>query len=142
MISLKHGNLNQFAAKPALSLARRPGAGAVCMGAVHSTLSQPNRLRTLIAEVNRDRPIDADALDDDDPLGWLESGNVGSVITASYRFATRHPHGAHRHHDVQQLDTNVASMRTLHSLTSTPSGCSPRSAIWPSGLNPLPVLAG
>ena len=116
VVSLKYGILNQFAAKRALPLARRHGTGVVCMSAVRSKLSQPGQLRALIAELKRDGAVDPDALADDDPLGWLVSGNVDSVITAGYRFAARHP----AIHTVltgttnpQHLDANVAGMETL-----------------------------
>ena len=116
VISLKYGILNQFAAKRALPLARRHGAGVVCMSAVRSKLSQQPQLRALIAELKRDGAIAADALDDDDPLGWLVVGSVDSVITAGYRFAARHP-DIHTvltgTTNLQHLDANVACMETL-----------------------------
>ena len=116
VISLKYGILNQFAARRALPLARQHGAGVVCMSAVRSKLSQPAQLRALIAELKRDESIADDALDDDDPLGWLVGGSVDSVITAGYRFAARHP-DIHTvltgTTNLQHLDANVACMESL-----------------------------
>lgn len=116
VISLKYGILNQFAARRALPLARRHGAGVVCMSAVRSKLSQPSQLRALITDLKRDELIADDGLDDEDPLGWLVGGSVDSVITAGYRFAARHP-DIHTvltgTTNLRHLDANVACMDTL-----------------------------
>ena len=116
VISLKYGILNQFAAKRALPLARQHGTGVVCMSAVRSKLSQLDQLRELIAKLKQDKLIAVDALDDEDPLGWLISDNVDSVITAGYRFAARH-RDIHTvltgTTNLQHLDANVACMKSL-----------------------------
>lgn len=116
VISLKYGILNQFASKRALPLAEQHGTGVVCMSAVRSKLSQPEQLSALIAELKRNGSIAPDALSNEDPLGWLVSGSVDSVITAGYRFAARHP-AIHTvltgTTNLQHLDDNIACMKTL-----------------------------
>jgi hypothetical protein len=66
------------------------------MFAVRRALSRPESLRSVVADlVERG---EADAVDLDDPLGFLvrpdEEGAARSVVEASYRFA-RHEPGAH-----------------------------------------------
>ena len=86
------------------------------MSAVRSKLSQLDQLRELIAKLKQDKLIAVDALDDEDPLGWLISDNVDSVITAGYRFAARH-RDIHTvltgTTNLQHLDANVACMKSL-----------------------------
>ena len=101
VISLKYGILNQFAAKRALPLARRHGAGVVCMSAVRSKLSQQPQLRALIAELKRgrgDRRGRAGRRRPPGMAGWRQRRLGDHSRLPLRRAPSRHPHGADRDH--------------------------------------------
>ena len=67
--------------------AKDKDVGIVIMVAVRLALSVPERLREVIADFKDRELIAADAVPDDDPLGWLVHDGVESVPAAAYRFA-------------------------------------------------------
>jgi hypothetical protein len=63
----------------------------VVMAAVRRALASREALETLIAELKANGDIDADALPDDDPLGWLVHDGTPSVQAACYRYVAGQP---------------------------------------------------
>jgi aryl-alcohol dehydrogenase-like predicted oxidoreductase len=104
--------LNQSARDRVLAEARLRAIGVLCMFAVRDALSQPDKLRQTIAELARQGAIDPQALDAEDPLGFLQPA-AESLPDAAYRFCRAEPGidvvlsgtGNPRH-----LEQNVASI--------------------------------
>ena len=68
------------------------GVGVEVMFAVRSIFSQPAVLRETITNAVAQGLVDADALDQDDPLGFLvHEGGADSLVEAAYRFARHEP---------------------------------------------------
>jgi L-galactose dehydrogenase len=82
---------------PSARLSVFPGTSAAgvaveVMFAVRSIFSQPALLRETIADAVAQGLVDSDALDRDDPLGFLvHEGGAASVVEAAYRFARHEP---------------------------------------------------
>lgn len=87
--------LNQTARTEVFPKAQERNVGVLNMFAVRKALSRPAHLRKIIAGLKQQRIIDADACDDEDPLGFvLQSRDVSSLPEAAYRFC-RHEPGIH-----------------------------------------------
>lgn len=78
--------LHQTAEQDVLEAAEEADIGLIVMIAVRRALGNPERLREVVAELKADGHLDADALPNEDPLGWLVHGDVESVPEAAYRF--------------------------------------------------------
>jgi aryl-alcohol dehydrogenase-like predicted oxidoreductase len=88
--------LNQSARERVLADTRRQNIGTLCMFAVRRALSQPEALRSLMADLAArdliDSQIDSQAFDPADPLGFLTAdGLASSVPDAAYRFCRWEP---------------------------------------------------
>jgi len=90
-VMLKYGILNQYAANEALPLALEHNVGIINMASVRVKLPNPVLLREQIAEWKRSGLLGQNSVPDDDPLGWLVSDDVESIIDAGYKFAAGHP---------------------------------------------------
>jgi len=82
--------LNQSARGRVLAETRRRGTSVLCMFAVRDALSRPDKLRETIAELLRQDLIDPDAVDADNPLGFVHSA-AESLPDAAYRFCRAEP---------------------------------------------------
>lgn len=91
VIMLKFGILNQYASKKVLPLAMEHNVGILNMAAVRFKLPNPKLLAETVADWKARGLVPSDALPDADPLGWLATGDVDSVISAAYKFAAEHP---------------------------------------------------
>ena len=78
--------LHQTAEQDVLQAAEAADIGLIVMIAVRRALGNPARLREVIAELKADGHLAADALPNDDPLGWLVHDSVESVPEAAYRY--------------------------------------------------------
>jgi L-galactose dehydrogenase len=66
--------------------------GTLLMFAVRRALSQPEALRSLMADLIKDGLVSADKIDPDHPLDFLlEDSDAGSVVEAAYRFCRHEP---------------------------------------------------
>lgn len=84
--------LNPSAAERVFPLTMAKGVGTLDMFAVRRALSQPGRLRELIATLVAEGAL-GEELDPEDPLGFLvHEGGATSVVDAAYRFV-RHTDG-------------------------------------------------
>jgi len=90
-VMVKYGILNQGASREILPRCERLGVGVLNMAAVRVNLTRPERLRAKLAELKAAGLLARDAVDDDDPLGWLVRGDVESVVAAGYKFGTHAP---------------------------------------------------
>jgi aryl-alcohol dehydrogenase-like predicted oxidoreductase len=85
--------LNPSARKTVFQLTRNKNVGVLNMFAVRRALSQPERLKELCAELVGKGMIAKDALDRNDPLGFLlKQTNAATIPEAAYRFC-RHTQG-------------------------------------------------
>ena len=104
--------LNQSARDRVLAEARRRAIGVLNMFAVRDALSQPDKLRQTIAELARQGRVDGDALDAQDPLGFVRPA-ADSLPDAAYRFCRAEP-GIHvvlsGTGNLQHLEQNIASI--------------------------------
>lgn len=106
--------LNQSARERVFVETQRRNIGVLGMFAVRDALSRPEKLRETIAELVQQGQIAPDALDAQDPLGFiLQDGDVASVPEAAYRFCRAEP-GMHvvlsGTGNPQHLDENVAAI--------------------------------
>ena len=88
--------------------------GTLIMFAVRRAIGDPQALAQLTAELVAEGLVDSDAIDRDDPLGFLVGeGGAASVIEGAYRFC-RHQPGAHviltGTGSIDHLRENVASI--------------------------------
>lgn len=84
--------LNPSARKTVLPLTRKNGAATLNMFAVRRALSQPNQLKKLCAELVANGAIKKDAVDLNDPLGFLlKESDAATLPEAAYRFCRHEP---------------------------------------------------
>jgi aryl-alcohol dehydrogenase-like predicted oxidoreductase len=84
--------LNPSARKTVLPLTKSNGAGVLNMFAVRRALSQPERLKEVCAELVGKGMIGEDALDGNDPLGFLlKETDAATIPEAAYRFCRHEP---------------------------------------------------
>ncbi len=92
VIMVGYNILNQSARERVLAAAQRHNTGVLCMFAVRDALSQPAKLRQTITELVQAGLIDREAVDFDDPLGFvLQPADVHSLPEAAYRFCRAEP---------------------------------------------------
>jgi aryl-alcohol dehydrogenase-like predicted oxidoreductase len=85
--------LNPSARRTVLPLTQKHGAGVLDMFAVRRALSQPQHLRSLCRDLVDKGALKADAVDLNDPLGFLiKETDAASLPEAAYRFC-RHEQG-------------------------------------------------
>jgi aryl-alcohol dehydrogenase-like predicted oxidoreductase len=107
--------LNQSARQRVLETARRKNIGVLCMFAVRTALSQPQRLREIVGELIDSGKLDPAKVDRDNPLGFLtRDGVAGSVVEAAYRFCRDEP-GIHvvlsGTGELAHLDQNIQAIK-------------------------------
>jgi L-galactose dehydrogenase len=104
--------LNQSARERVFAETSRRAVGILCMFAVRDALSRPEKLRETVVELVRQGLIDADAVDMQQPLGFLDQVSK-SLPDAAYRFCRAEP-GIHivlsGTGNIQHLEQNVASI--------------------------------
>jgi aryl-alcohol dehydrogenase-like predicted oxidoreductase len=84
--------LNQSARERVFVETRRRNIGVLGMFAVRDALSRPEKLRETVAGLMQEGLIARDALDHDDPLGFImREDDVASVPEAAYRFCRAEP---------------------------------------------------
>lgn len=84
--------LNPSARRTVFPLTRENGVGTLNMFAVRRALSQPERLKALCAELVAEGMIAKNALDLDDPLGFLlKETDAVTFPEAAYRFCRHEP---------------------------------------------------
>lgn len=84
--------LNQSARDRVFAETSRRGIGVLCMFAVRTALSQPEKLRQTVATLVREGAIDPGMVDEADPLGFVrQSEDNPSVPEAGYRFCRAEP---------------------------------------------------
>jgi aryl-alcohol dehydrogenase-like predicted oxidoreductase len=107
--------LNPSARDRVFAASQAKDIGILVMFAVRRALSDPGALRDVVRSLVDAGQIDPDAIDVDDPLGFLVDGPgaAESVVDAAYRF-TRHEPGCHvvltGTGSVEHLEQNVASI--------------------------------
>ncbi len=84
--------LHQNARESVLPLTRASGVATLLMFAVRLIFSQPQRLRTTVADLVRCGRLPADIVDEAAPLGFLteQAGALG-IVDAAYRYARHEP---------------------------------------------------
>lgn len=106
--------LNQSARERVLPAADSKSVGVLVMFALRRALSDPVRLREVIADLQRRKLVDAQLLGDDEPLDFLvHAPGATSVQDAAYRFC-RHEPGVHvvlsGTGDPEHLEANAVSL--------------------------------
>ena len=106
--------INPSARRRVFAATRSSGTGTLVMFAVRRALSDPEALKAMIADLVEQGLVEADALEREDPLGFLKSlGGARSVVEGAYRFC-RHEPGANvvltGTGNAEHLRENVASI--------------------------------
>ena len=84
--------VHQNAERDILPKAAEQGMGVIVMAAVRRSLARREATEAMVRELKATGELAAEALPDDDPLGWLTGdGASPSVQAACYRFAAWHP---------------------------------------------------
>ena len=83
--------LSQSAERVVIPQAAAKDVGVIIMAAVRVAMSRPQRLCEVVADLKARGLLAADALDDDDPLGWLVHDHVTSIPSAAYKFVLGPP---------------------------------------------------
>ena len=92
VVMLAFHMMNQNARQPVLERTRANGIGTLCMFAVRNIFSKPGLLQTAVAELIAEGKLGREAIDGDDPLGFLvHPGGAQSTVDAAYRFARHEP---------------------------------------------------
>jgi aryl-alcohol dehydrogenase-like predicted oxidoreductase len=87
--------LNPSARRTVFSMTRAKGVGVLSMFAVRRALSQPDRLKEIVADLIQKGAISRDALNAKDPLDFmLGEGCAETLPEVAYRFC-RHERGVH-----------------------------------------------
>ncbi|HSE89623.1 MAG TPA: aldo/keto reductase [Candidatus Binatia bacterium] len=87
--------LNPSARRTVFSMTRAKGVGVLSMFAVRRALSQPDRLKEIVADLIQKGAISRDALNAKDPLDFmLGDGCAETLPEVAYRFC-RHERGVH-----------------------------------------------
>jgi aryl-alcohol dehydrogenase-like predicted oxidoreductase len=107
--------LNQSARERVFVEAQQKDIGVLCMFAVRSALSQPQRLREIIGELNDSGKLDGRPIDRLDPLGFLTRDGVArSIVEAAYRYCRDEP-GIHvvlsGTGDIGHLEQNIEAIK-------------------------------
>jgi aryl-alcohol dehydrogenase-like predicted oxidoreductase len=84
--------VNHSALHEVLPTAAKKNIGAVCMYAVRGALAQPEGAARLVKALAATGEVEAGAVEDDDPLGFLlHEGGAETLTEAAYRFAAHAP---------------------------------------------------
>jgi aryl-alcohol dehydrogenase-like predicted oxidoreductase len=87
--------LNPSARKTVLPLTQEKGTGVLNMFAVRRALSQPDRLKAIVADLIHRGTLVANAVNADDPLGFVLRESAATTLPeVAYRFC-RHEPGVH-----------------------------------------------
>ena len=89
-LMVKYGILNMTAEEEVLPRAKQQNVGVINMSPVRVKLSRPDKLAEMITRWKSQGLLDADALPETDPLGFLVHDDVQSVVDAGYRFGAAH----------------------------------------------------
>lgn len=114
VVMVGHNILNQSARDRVLATTLRADIGVLCMFAVRDALSRPEKLKQTVMELVRQGLIERDAVDLEEPLGFLtREGIADSLPEAAYRFCRAEP-GVHvvlsGTGNVRHLEENVAAV--------------------------------
>ena len=105
--------LNPSARERVLPLTVERNIGVEVMFAVRKALTNPEHLRKTVAELVEQGQVDRDAVELDDPLGFLIDDDTPTVMDAGYRFCLHEP-GCHSvlfgTGNPDHLRENIASM--------------------------------
>jgi L-galactose dehydrogenase len=84
--------VNQSALQRVLPETRRTGMGTMCMFAVRGALADRDAARALVARAIANGEVDDDAVDRDDPFGFvLKESGARTLTEAAYRFCHHAP---------------------------------------------------
>ena len=80
--------INQSARRTIFPTCEERNIGVVNIFTVRNLFWNPTRLQKVITDLKRRDLLAADAVADNDPLGWLlEEGDCESLVEAAYRYA-------------------------------------------------------
>jgi L-galactose dehydrogenase len=91
VVMVGYNVVHQTAERSVFPVAAREDVGVVIMAAVRRALATRERLEALVAELKAAGDIDAEAVPDEDPLGWLVGHGNPSVQAACYRYVAEDP---------------------------------------------------
>ncbi|HEX3349365.1 MAG TPA: hypothetical protein VHS58_14805, partial [Acetobacteraceae bacterium] len=114
VVMVAHHLLHRTATGTVFPLTQQHRIGTLLMFAVRSIFARPQQLRDVIHQLVAEGLVDASAVDDADPLGFLvHPGGAESLTDAAYRFA-RHEPGVDvvlfGTGDPEHLRANIASL--------------------------------
>ena len=87
VVMVAYNMMNQSAERTVFPKCREKDVGAMGIFTVRNVFSIAQRLQEVVAELKRDSLLSADAVSDEDALGWLLDAEDSSLIAAAYRFS-------------------------------------------------------
>ena len=88
MVMVGHNMLNQSARRNVFPACVDRNVGVMNIYTSRRVMSDPRRLREVVADLAARGVVSDDVASDEEPLGWLiESGEAASLVEAAYRYA-------------------------------------------------------
>jgi len=86
VVMVAYNMINQCAEREVFPLCRKNDVGTMIIFAVRKLFNRPERLKEVIAALQKRSLIAQGALPVDDPLGWVLGDGADSLIDAAYKF--------------------------------------------------------
>ena len=88
VVMVGHNMLNQSASRSVFPACVDRNVGVMNIYTSRSVMSDPGRLREVVADLANRGVVSDDVASAEEPLGWLiESGEAGTLVEAAYRYA-------------------------------------------------------
>ena len=89
VVMVGHNMLNQSASRNVFPACVDRNVGVMNIYTSRRVMSDPGRLREVVADLAARGVVSDDVASAEEPLGWLiESGEAGTLVEAAYRYAT------------------------------------------------------
>jgi len=87
VVMVAYNIMNQSAERTVFPQCREKDVGAMGIFTVRNVFSIAHRLQEVVADLKSDSLLSADAVSDDDALGWLLDAEDCTLVAAAYRFS-------------------------------------------------------
>ena len=120
VVMVAYNLINQSAETSVFPLCQQNDVGVMGIYSVRNVFSNPQRLQEVIADFKARGLIEADALPEDDPLGWLLDEDTPSLIDAAYRYVANQPAVSTVMTGTTNIDHLEDNVATMHKSSLSP----------------------